>query len=221
MKMCLAPCFKGCTDEDYRREVERVQAFFDSRGQSLLRDLEAQRERHTEQLEFEQAAAIHARLDKVRGALQQQPEIVHRIDRLQAVVIQPSAEPDSVALFPVHAGCIAPPITFGVNQPPGADAPRHQSMESRVLAALGSLPQEQCRAAAELNEHLAMLKRWYFRSRKTGEIFFASPDGELPMRRVVRGISRVFKGEKPAEDPAETAAREYWLARTSEEPPAS
>jgi hypothetical protein len=33
-----------------------------------------------------------------------------------------------------------------------------------------------------------------------GEIFFADEKGVLPMRRVVRGISRVYRGEK-AEGP--------------------
>ena len=31
MKMCLAPCFKGCTDEEYAVEVERVQQYFPER----------------------------------------------------------------------------------------------------------------------------------------------------------------------------------------------
>ncbi len=31
MKMCLAPCFKGCTDEAYAAEVERVQEFLPER----------------------------------------------------------------------------------------------------------------------------------------------------------------------------------------------
>jgi len=48
-------------------------------------------------------------------------------------------------------------------------------------------------------EHLAILKRWYYRGSRIGEIFFADEKGELPMRRIVRGISRVFKGEA-AED---------------------
>ncbi len=46
-------------------------------------------------------------------------------------------------------------------------------------------------------EHLALLKRWYYRGSRAGEIFFADAKGELPMRRIVRGISRVFRGEKP------------------------
>jgi hypothetical protein len=46
-------------------------------------------------------------------------------------------------------------------------------------------------------EHLALLKRWYYRNSRIGEIFFADSGGELPMRRIVRGISRVYRGERP------------------------
>jgi hypothetical protein len=46
-------------------------------------------------------------------------------------------------------------------------------------------------------EHIALLKRWFYRGSRTGEIFFPDAKGELPMRRIVRGISRVFRGEKP------------------------
>src|SRR5499427_7270057 len=35
MKMCVAPCFKGCSDDEYRAEVGRVQAFCDTAGFSL------------------------------------------------------------------------------------------------------------------------------------------------------------------------------------------
>jgi hypothetical protein len=49
-------------------------------------------------------------------------------------------------------------------------------------------------------EHLVLLKRWYYRSRRTGEIFFADEKGALPMRRVVRGIARVYRGENSEPD---------------------
>jgi len=35
----------------------------------------------------------------------------------------------------------------------------------------------------------------------------------------VRGVSRVFRGEKAESDAMTTAAREYWLARTRESGP--
>jgi len=45
-------------------------------------------------------------------------------------------------------------------------------------------------------EHLAILKRWFYRGTRAGEIFFADEKRELPMRRIVRGIARVYRGEK-------------------------
>jgi len=48
-------------------------------------------------------------------------------------------------------------------------------------------------------EHLALLKRWYYRSSRVGEIFFADDKGSWPLRKIVRGIGRVHKGENPPE----------------------
>ena len=36
MKMCLAPCFKGCTDERYAEEAAAVEGFLATRGESRL-----------------------------------------------------------------------------------------------------------------------------------------------------------------------------------------
>ncbi len=201
MKMCLAPCFKGCTDEEYRSEVARVQAYFDTRGDSLLRELSAERNRASENLAFEDAAAVHVRLEKLKPVLSQLPEIVHRIDRLAGVMIQPSAMAESVTLFLIAAACIYPGITFSVQQQlvPGGKAP---SMEARVQEALAAIPRSQPVSALETMEHLGILRRWYYRSSRVGEIFFADDKGTLPWRRIVRGISRVFRGERPGLEPA-------------------
>lgn len=201
MKMCLAPCFKGCTDNEYYAEVARVQAYFDTRGDSLLRELSADRNRASEDLAFEDAAAVHARLEKLKPVLSQLPEIVHRIDRLAGVVIQPSAMAESVELFLIDAACISPRITFSVQQQlaPGGKAP---SMEARLQEALAAIPRGKPLSAHETTEHLAILRRWYYRSSRVGEIFFADEKGVLPWRRIVRGISRVYRGEKPDLEPA-------------------
>lgn len=194
MKMCLAPCFKGCTDEEYSAEVNRVQAYFDSGGNSLLREFSAGREAASAHLAFEEAAAIHARVEKLKPLLNQLPEVVHRLDRLSALMIQPSHIADSVAFFRIQLGRIAGPIAFCIQSP---EHTKSQSMESRVQEALDSAPTGKAKSSLETMEHLALLKRWYYRGSRTGEIFFADDKGELPMRRVVRGISRVYRGEKP------------------------
>ncbi len=194
MKMCLAPCFNGCTDEEYGTEVARVQAYFDTSGQSLVREIAMQRDAASANLEFENAAAQHARLEKLQPLLSQLPEIVHRIDRLAAVMVQPSPSPQSVNFFRVEAGRISGPVTFSI-QP--AEHTKSQSMESRVQEALATFPPTTAPTALETMEHLALLKRWYYRSSRSGEIFFADGKGHLPFRRIVRGISRVYRGEKP------------------------
>ena len=194
MKMCLAPCFKGCTDNDYATEVNRVQAYFDSNGQSLFRGFSAERDAASTSLAFEDAAAIHARLEKLKPILSQLPEAVHRLDRLSALIVQPGRIDDSVAFFRVQRGVIARPIPFCI-QP--ADHAKSQSMESRIQEVLESFPPAKPKPALETMEHLALLKRWYYRGSRVGEIFFADEKGDLPMRRVVRGISRVYRGEAP------------------------
>jgi excinuclease ABC subunit C len=194
MKMCLAPCFKGCSDDEYVTEVNRVQAYFDSSGDSLQRELSAERESASGRLAFEDAAAIHARVEKLKPILSQLPEIVQRLDRLSALMIQPSHIAGSVTFFRVDAGKISGPNPFCIQS---AEHAKSQSMESRVQVALDTFPPAKAGSASETMEHLALLKRWFYRGSRTGELFFADTKGELPMRRIVRGISRVFRGEKP------------------------
>src|SRR5579862_678429 len=194
MKMCLAPCFKGCSDEDYGAEVKRVQTYFDSGGESLLREFSDQREAASANLAFEEAAAIHARIEKLKPVLSLLPEIVQRLDRLSALMIQPSCSQGSVSFFRVDGGKLSGPVSFLI-QP--AEHAKSQSMEARVHETLQSFPPSHAKSVTEHMEHLALLKRWYYRGSRTGEIFFADSKGELPMRRIVRGISRVFRGEKP------------------------
>jgi excinuclease ABC subunit C len=198
MKMCLAPCFKGCTDDAYRSEVVRVQAYLDTGGQSLAREFERQRDDASANLDFENAAALHARLEKLKPVLSQLPEIVHRLDGLNGLMVQPCGAKDSVTLFRLDSGCIAGPATFLI-QP--TEHTKSQSMESRIQLALDALPPRKAATALETMEHLAILKRWYYRGTRLGEIFFADQSGGLPMRRIVRGISRVYRGEKPEAEP--------------------
>ena len=199
MKMCLAPCFKGCTDQEYSAEVTRVQAYFDSGGESLAREFSAQRDAASANLQFEEAATIHVRLEKLKPALSQFPEIVRRLDRFSALIVQPSHVIDSVTFFRVEGGAISGPALFSIQ---AVEHTKSQSMESRVQAVLDSFSLGKPRPALGIMEHLALLKRWYYRGRRIGELFLADDKGAFPMRRIVRGIGRVLRGEAPEVDPS-------------------
>jgi hypothetical protein len=106
-----------------------------------------------------------------------------------------------VALFRVDIGAIAGPLDFPISANEHTKSQSlSQSMEARIRAALASFAAAKPASAVERNEHLAILKRWCYRGARAGEIFFADTRGELPMRRLVRGISRVYKGEAPEID---------------------
>ena len=201
MKMCLAPCFRGCTDQEYQAEVGRVRSFFDSRGESLVREISLQRDAASANLEFENAAALHAQVDKLRPLLGQLPEVVQRVDSLEGVIVQPSAQSEAVNFFLLNAGCLSGPTVFAIQ---ASEHTKSQSMESRLREALAAIPRVASRTALETMEHLALLRRWYYRSTRVGEIFFTGPQSDLPLRRIVRGIARVYRGERPEPGRAES-----------------
>lgn len=203
MKMCLAPCFKGCTDESYAAEVQRVREYFDSGGQSLVQELEAERERLSAGLDFEAAAAQHAKVTKIKSILAVCDELCGRLDRLQAVVMQPSTDAKEITLFWFRDRELLGPLPFVVET---ADA--EQPMEARVRTALEQLSPNGSQSAQHFMEELAILKRWFYRTHKVGEIFVANQHGELPWRRIVRGVGRVHRGEKEQSEVAVTAPNE-------------
>ena len=67
MKMCLAPCFKGCSDERYAEESAAVERFFATRGESRLVALRAERDQASTDLAFESAAALHGQVQRVEA----------------------------------------------------------------------------------------------------------------------------------------------------------
>ena len=112
MKMCLAPCFKGCTDERYADEAAAVEDFLATRGASRLVVLKEQREEASARLEFETAAAIHAQVQKVESVQALAPELVRPMNRLRTAILQTAANPDEVAVFLFDAGRLRGPVGF-------------------------------------------------------------------------------------------------------------
>jgi excinuclease ABC subunit C len=190
MKMCLAPCFKGCTDEEYAAEVARVQAYLDSGGQSLVAEMEAERERLSSALDFEAAAQQHAKIAKVKGVLSGLDEISRRLDQLDAVIVQPAATayPKSVALFRFRRGELAGPRVFAVE----TEGP---SLEQRTRETLREFEPAGARSTVQFTEELSILKRWHFRSHKVGEIVLPNAEGELSARKIANAVRRTLGPE--------------------------
>lgn len=121
MKKCLEPCKQACTAGQYAAEAEAVKAFFDTHGESMLSRIAEQREKASEEMEFERAAELHEQHQKVKNAASLADEIVRPVPKLRIIVVQRSAliaeHEDEAALFLLAAGCIVGPerlSTLGV-----------------------------------------------------------------------------------------------------------
>jgi len=135
MKMCLAPCFAGCTKEEYDAEVANVVETLDTAGASLTARIEREREAASEALDFERAAALHKRLEKVSAALRGLPELARRIEDLDGVILQRAAEDKTVMVFPLRNGRIEEPCVLNFielsSQPRSVEAILRERLEPR------------------------------------------------------------------------------------------
>ena len=227
MKMCLAPCFAGCTKEAYDAEVAAVLDTLETAGSSLIDKYERERQEASESLDFERAAAIHKRIEKASAALRGSPEIARRIGRLDAVLLQRAAEAKTVAVFPVRSGILGEPLflRFGEisSEPRSVEAMLRQTLDeesprvpcnrmrcrrntrSDSLPPLRSVQPPSLReryglrsVPPELSDHLSILARWFYAKPREGEIFFREAD--WPYRRILRACGRLLA---PQENPSE------------------
>ncbi|HXW17931.1 MAG TPA: hypothetical protein VEJ39_06490, partial [Candidatus Acidoferrales bacterium] len=218
MKMCLAPCYAGCTDDEYIAEVARATQVLATSGASLESSLEREREGASGALDFERAAALHKKIEKLSEAMKHLPEIARRVDQLDAVILQRAAEDNSVAIFPVHEGLIAEPffLRFGElsSQPRSVEAILREhlegetnppekgnsgSMAPKVMPGADEAPTTLTdlranfglhAAPEQLQEHLSLLARWFYAKPREGEIFYRG--AEWPYRRLLRACARIL-----------------------------
>ena len=131
MHKCLAPCFGGCSDERYSEEAAAVHAFLRTRGQSLLATLAAEREQASVALDFEAAAAVHARYSKAEDVAALAPELAGALSGQVGILVQPDTETDHVALYLLRQGVFTGPVRFSVL---GMRLPNEQSGSSSLFA---------------------------------------------------------------------------------------
>ena len=202
MKMCLAPCFAGCTKEEYDVEVQRLVQFLETSGGSLRAAFEQERERASEELDFERAAALHKKIEKLDEVLRGSPELARRIQDLNAVILQHAAEEQTIGVYGVRGGRLLEPffLRFGeiASQPRSAEQIFRDYLEDGARPGDQNLgaPFEQIQAN-DLGENLWLVARWYYSNPREGEIFFREED--WPYRRILRACSRLLA---PPESPS-------------------
>lgn len=208
MKMCLAPCFAGCSKEEYAAEVQKLVQFLNTGGDSLRIAVEQERERASDDLDFERAAAIHKRIEKLDSALRGQPELARSVNDIHAVILQRASEDQTIAAYRIRAGRLMEPCLMRfaeiAGQPRSAEQIFRDYLEpkgegatpapaSGMKSTMGTTSTDATPPAVlpgDLGEHLFLLARWYYSNPREGEIFFHERD--WPYRRILRACSRLL-----------------------------
>jgi excinuclease ABC subunit C len=214
MKMCLAPCFAGCTKEDYDSEAGRAVSFLATSGATLMAELERERQAASDALDFERAAAVHRRVEKAAEAWRGLPELARRLDDLNAVVLQRAVEGDTIAVFVVRGGRIDEPQMLRFAELASVPRSVEQILREWIESAANQNPSATGPGTApqryrDLEDQLSLLARWYYGKPRVGEIFFregtarsssasaqdaatARRNSEWPYRRILRACSRLL-----------------------------
>jgi len=186
MGMCLRPCQQVVSIEEYSHEVDRVADFLHTDGRSLLDAAVAARDRLSTDLDFEQAARQHKRIEKIQDVLGLRDDLVRDIDRLSGIAVTTSVESQAVELWFVWNGAWlgSRRLTFEIIEG------RPVSLDQKLREAVSTLtPATQ--PMRERQEYLAILARWYYSTWRDGEWFpFDTPEN-IPYRKLVHAISRV------------------------------
>ena len=184
MKMCLAPCFAGCSKEEYDLEVAKLAGFLESGGSSLRADFESEREQASEALDFEKAGALHKKIAKLNDVLRARPEIARSIPELDAVILQKAAAAQTIGVYEVRAGKLREPLFVDFGKIAGEPRSLEQMLRQHVEAANAQTLE------GEREEHLSILARWFYSNPREGEIFFRERD--WPYRKIMRACARLL-----------------------------
>lgn len=191
MGKCLRPCQEAVGKEEYAGEVARVLEFLKTDGASLLESVIASRDRLSAEMEFEQAARQHKRVEKIQEMLRSRDELARHVERMHGIAVLPASQPDAVDLALVRDGYWQGirRLTFEIGE--GKPVPLDRRLRELIEGC------EWARSTArERQERLAILSRWYYSGWRDGELFLFDHWTNVPFRRVVNAISRTAAGAR-------------------------
>lgn len=195
MNQCLRPCQCGVTAEEYGFEAARLQEFLASNGRTAAATLSAARDRACESTDFEQAAQIHKRLEKIGVAAGARDEVIREVHGFNGVALTRGSQLRSFRLWPMFAGFWQAPIPLDFSADDAQTTSLDRALRERLTQALSS-----ARASGQRTEELALFARWYFSSWRDGEWFPFQNLADLNYRRLVREISKMVKSDSAAGD---------------------
>jgi excinuclease ABC subunit C len=186
INQCLRPCQCAVTTEEYASEVTRVAEFLSTNGKSTLSVLSAARDRACEETDFEQAAYIHKRIEKVNAAAAARDQVIAEVQQFNGVALTRAVQNRQFRLWPMLGGLWQEPITLDFSAAEARTKSLDQELREQISESLKNVNTEGKRI-----EELAVFSRWYFSSWRDGHWYGFCTLADLNYRRLVRDISKM------------------------------
>jgi excinuclease UvrABC nuclease subunit len=188
MNQCLKPCQCAVTMEEYSTESGRVAEFLSTNGRSAVASLSVARDRASSEMDFEQAAQIHKRIEKAEAASVLRDAVIDDASEFSGVALTPAAGTLQFRLWPMLEGLWQESIVLDFS----AETPQAKSLDQQIRELLAeSLANP--RTEGRRIEELAIFSRWYYSSWRDGHWFPFHRLGDLNYRRLVRQVSSMAK----------------------------
>ncbi|HCC57736.1 MAG TPA: hypothetical protein DEQ47_10830 [Solibacterales bacterium] len=183
MGLCARPCQQAVSADEYAGEVRRAAEFLSTGGRSLLHTIQTARDSSSQQMDFEEAARQHRRLEKVEQVLKLRDELARDIDHLHAITITRSAAAGAVELGFLRAGHWQGFQTLPLEATDGKPVSLDRRLRQHIDAAAARIAPPR-----ERQESLALLSRWVYSSWRDGEMILFDSYEQVPVRRLVHAV---------------------------------
>ena len=188
MNQCLRPCQLAVTREEYATEAARVAEFLSTNGRTALSTLSAAREGASEGLDFEQAAYIHKRMERIQSAIAARDPAIADAAQFNGIALTRGAGTGQLCLWPMREGLWRDPLTVDLSPEQSHIKSLDAHLREILTHAIAKAPGEGNRV-----EHLALFSRWYRSSWRDGEWFPYQTPADLNYRKLVREMSKLAK----------------------------
>jgi excinuclease ABC subunit C len=102
---CLGPCVGGCSVSQYARRIALARAFFDGADDGPIDALTAQMQEASERLEFERAAALRDKVQRLEMLREQFTRLRFAVETLSFVYRVPGYDSDD-RVYVIRRGCV-------------------------------------------------------------------------------------------------------------------
>jgi excinuclease ABC subunit C len=105
LQLCLAPCAGGCTEGEYRERVGRARKFLNGDGEGPVRELEGRMIEAAERLQFELAASLRNRLQRLQMLRTEFLDLRATIQQLSFLYAVPGVDGDH-RVYAIRSGYV-------------------------------------------------------------------------------------------------------------------